>query len=343
MRKLKLRKRIALTVGVILAVMIGGVVGGTGTGNAATSFNITLEPLIGTSGNDIPQVSYGGKIGYHLHINNNGDSTTQKASILVTSDSATFLDVSDTTNCAVNPKDTHQMVCTPFGGTFAPGATFEADLRFTAPTTGTQVSTFASITVSAQTVGGNKNNGTTLAQSLPVLTNIVENTTKADTYLRKGENAATGNLSLPSHPQNFGVIEPPTLFGDPFGIAVSMHDIVGTLVGCSGCFGAYTQVTIPKASLVSQSGNPFYDGTMFNPYKWAMNAQYSSGSNFKLHGVVHNSNQLPTCASLVTPDNPLGNPTVANPACYDTLEQITSKKILTATGRGLENGNWGFN
>src|SRR3954447_24091498 len=189
MSKLKPRKRIALTIGVILAVMIGGVAGGTGTGNAAPSFNITLAPLIGTTDfNAIPQVSYGGKIGYHLHIDNNGDSTTQHASIVVTSNLGTFSDTSDTANCAVNPKDSHQMVCTPFGGTFAPGATFDVNLRFTAPATGPaageQVSTTAAITVSAQTVGGNKSNGTTLQQTSPVLTNIVENTTKADTYLR---------------------------------------------------------------------------------------------------------------------------------------------------------------
>ena len=342
---------LARLVAVASALVALVVVGGGTTARAATQFDITLAPLIGTTDvNVIPQVSYGGKIGYHLYIRNSGDSTTQHASILVTSDLATFADVSDTTNCAVNPKDAHQMVCTPFGGTFTPGTTFETDLRFTAPltgpSTGEQVSTFGSISVAAQTVGGNKNNGTTIAKSAPVLTNIVENTTKADTFLRKNENAGTGKLSLPGHPQNFGVTEPSMLLGDPFGIAVSMHDIVGTL--CAGCFGAYTQVTIPAASLVSELGNPFYDGTTINPYTWAMNAQYPNGNNFKLSGIVHiddngNLQQVPSCASLVTAANPAGNPTVADPACWDTLDQVTNKKMLVATGRGLENGSWGFN
>ena len=154
----------------VSAAIAAALVGGASTGHAATSFDITLAPLIGTSDvNVIPQVSYGGKIGYHLHVRNSGNSTTQHASILVTSNLATFSDSSDTTNCAVNPKDAHQMVCTPFGGTFVPGATFDVDLRFTAPATGPptgqQVSTSGSISVAAQTVGGNKNNGTTLAQS----------------------------------------------------------------------------------------------------------------------------------------------------------------------------------
>jgi hypothetical protein len=330
------------------------VVGGATTGRAATSFEITLAPLIGTSDvNVIPQVSYAGKIGYHLHVRNAGDSKTQKASILVTSDLATFSDVSDTTNCAVNPKNTHQMVCTPFGGTFVPGATFDADLRFTAPTTGPatgqQVSTLASITIAAQTVGGNKNNGTTIAQSAPVLTNIVENTTKADTYLHKNENAGTGNLSLPGHPQNFKLNTPTALLGDPFGIAVSIHDIVGTPTQCAtdsttACFGAFTELTIPAASFVSALGNPFYDGTTFNPYSWAMNAQYPNGSNFKLHGAYHIDGSG-AFQQLLKCDDPLvgGAPSVAYPLCYDTLDQLTNKKMLTATGRGLENGALGWN
>ena len=165
-------------VAVVLAAIAAALVGGASTGRAATSFTITLDPLIGTAAvNEIPQVSYGGKIGYHLVVTNSGDSTTQHASIVVTSDLATFSD-SDNASCAANPKDAHQMVCTPFGGTFVPGETFDVHLRFTAPASGAQVSTSASISVAAKTVGGTNNNGTTLATSQPpVLTNIVAGTT----------------------------------------------------------------------------------------------------------------------------------------------------------------------
>jgi len=340
----KLRHRIALTIGVVLAVMIGGVAGGTGTGNAATSFNITLAPLIGTSSvNVIPQVSYGGKIGYHLHVDNNGDSTTQHASIVVTSNLGTFSDASDTANCAVNPKDAHQMICTPLGGTFVPGATFDSDLRFTAPVTGPtageQVSTSASITVSAQTVGGNKSNGTTLAQSAPVVTNVVENTTKADTYLHGNENATTGNLGA-GHPQKFGVTLPGTLFGSPFGVALSIHDNVGTPI-CATCLPSWTTLTIPAASLVTNAGNPFFDGTTSNPYSWSMSAQFPSG--YKFTGVVHIddnvvSHNLPTCESLG------GAPTAVEPMCYVASSLVITKstKTISVSGLGLENGKIGF-
>jgi hypothetical protein len=337
----KMRQRIALTIGVILAVMIGGVVGGTGTGNAATSFNITLAPLIGTSDvNVIPQVSYGGKIGYHLHVDNNGDSTTQHGSIVVTSNLATFSD-SDNASCVVNSKDSHQMVCTPFGGTFAPGATFDVNLRFTAPLTGPaageQVSTQASITVSAQTVGGNKSNGTTIAQSASVPTTVVENTTKADTYLHGGEGAATSKLSA-AHPQNFGVTLPETLFGSPFGVALSIHDNVGTPI-CATCLPSWTTLTIPVASFATNTGNPFFDGTNVNAYSWSMNAQYPSG--FKLTGIVHVDDAsvttfIPNCSSIG------GAPTATDPVCYDTLVQIKNTKTISSTGRGIENGNLGY-
>ena len=341
-------QRVLAVVAVLVALIV---VGGAATpSHAATSFTITLDPLIGSSDNTIPTVSFGGKIGYHLFVRNTGDSNTTQASIVVDSDFATFSD-SDNASCAINLKDSTQMVCAPNGGTLNAGATFDVNLRFTAPSSGTQVSTTAFISIKAQSVGGKNHgtNGTTVAQiQNPVLTNIVENSTKDDTYLHANENAATGKLDLPGgHPQNFSLNTPGTLLGNPFGIAVSMHDIVGTL--CTGCFDAYTQLTIPAASLVTKPGNVFYDGTNVNPFTWAMNAQYAQGSNFKLNGIVHiddNGNfiQVPSCASLVDPlTNPSGNPTAADPVCYDTKDQLSNKKMLVATGRGLENGNMGWN
>lgn len=332
-------RRRALALGTVFcALLVAASVGGTGSGHAATSFQVTLSPLIGTIGNDIPQVSFGGKIGYHLFVKNNGDSTTQHGRIVVTSDKATFSDVSDTTNCAVNPKDAHQMVCTPFGGTFTPGTTFAVDLRFTAPSSGTQVSTVASVTVAAQSVGGPNNNGTTLAQSLPVLTNIVENTTKADTYLHVNENAGTGGLSG-SHPQNFSVMMPSSFFGNPFGLALSIHDGVGTPL-CATCLTT-TSLDIPAAPFPATPGNPFSNGVDPNqPYSWSMTSTYPNG--FQLTRLVHVDDNnvatdVPSCASIG------GAPTLAQPLCWNTLDQIKGNtKLIIATGLGLENGQFGF-
>jgi len=323
----------------VLAAIAAVLVGGASTGRAATSFTISLDPLIGTAGVNlaIPQVSYGGKIGYHLVVTNSGDSTTQHSSVVVRSDRATFAD-SDNPTCAANPKDAHQMVCTPFGGTFAPGQTFDVHLRFTAPASGVQISTFASISVAAKTVGGPANNGTTLATTPPLPTNIVAGTDKSDTYLRPNENAGTGNLST-SHSQNFSIQLPTTLFGGPYGVALSIHDEVGTPI-CGTCLTSFTTLTIPVASLVTMPGNPFYDGINPNAYSWSMNAGYPSG--FKLTGIYHledgalTPDLVPSCASIG------GAPTAGDPLCWDTRVQNKQAKLLESTGRGLENGNMGY-
>jgi hypothetical protein len=344
----------------VCLVVAAALLGGAGTSQAATNFTITLAPLIGTPGvnTEIPQVSYGGKIGYHLHIENNDTSNTQHASVRVTSDLATFSDADDP-SCAVNPKNPHEMVCTPFGGTFSPGAIFDVNLRFTAPTSGPDigetVKTCASITVSAQTVkNGNKDNGTTAATTCPtgfddpgaLLTNVVENTDKADTYLHKGESAGTSKPAG-THLQNFVLTLPDTLFGDPFGIALSIHDNSGKI--CATCLNSYTALTIPVAAFAVQNGNPFpgnpfYDGTPnVHAYSWSMNAQYPS--NNKPSQIIHiddngDPHTLKKCSDI-------GGPTADEPMCYDTFDPTAGNgpqgtKIASATGHGIENGNIGY-
>jgi hypothetical protein len=101
----------------------------------------------------------------------------------------------------------------------------------------------------------------------------------------------------------------------------------------------FTTLSIPRGNLVSNPLNPFFDGTNVAPFTWNMSAPYPNG--FKLHFVWHqddNGNlvQVPSCASIG------GAPTAADPFCWDTLQQITNKKIVSATGRGLENGSGGF-
>lgn len=331
----KRRGRIAGLVVALPLLALGGLLGAAAPSQAATAFTVDLQPLIGSAGNEIPQVSFGGKIGYRLFVQNTGESTTRHASIVVTSTTATFLDA-DNAACAANPSNARQMVCMPAGATLAPGDTFAVNFRFTAPTSGAQVSTTAALTIAAQTVGGKGNNGTTLTSSSPVLTNLVENATKQDTYLRGNEGAATGNLGV-SHAQRFGLQLPGSLLGNPFGVAVSIHDELGSI--CAGCLNWNTVLSIPAASLVSAPANPFYDGTSVNPYSWTMSAQYPSG--FKLTRLVHldDANVLqnvPGCASVG------GAPTAAAPLCWDTLSQTPGKKIVSASGRGLENGKIGF-
>jgi hypothetical protein len=332
MRSMNTRRRLVRAAGLVAVVVSVVLVGAATNGRAATVLTIQLDPLIGSGQNVIQQVSYGGNIGYGLSVHNTGDSVVTKVTVVVTSDLATFLD-DDSSLCVGSG---HQMTCTPPGGTLAPGDGFTAKLRFTAPLTGAQVTTHADITVGAQTVGGSNNQGTTLTSSAPVVTTLgASSVDSISTYLRGNEGAHTGNLG-PTHPQRFVQQMPSGLLGD-FGTALSLLDESGTPI-CATCLPWFTSVTIPAASHVLNAGNPFYDGTTTNPYSWTMEAQYPAG--FKVSGVAYLDDDavlhfpLPSCASV-----PLGP---LSPVCVDSVQQNPKTKTVTATGRGIENGNLGF-
>ncbi len=126
-------------------------VGSAGGRSTETSASVDLGPLIGTNSNDVQQVTFGGKIGFHLDVRNTGTSTFNHLVIVVDSDLATFSDASQS-ECAKDPKDATRMVCKLVqmkGG--APK--FSVDLRFNAPSSGSTVVSTPSLTVDAQTNG----------------------------------------------------------------------------------------------------------------------------------------------------------------------------------------------
>jgi hypothetical protein len=316
---------------VVGAVIVASLVGGVGTGHASTSFEVSITPLIANPGGDaIPEVSYGGKIGYEVIVHNADTSNTTHVQVIVDVPSATFFDASDP-NCAAAKGNPSEMICIPTGGTINAGATYTVDFRFTAPTSGSSVTATPSVSIAAKTQGNPGNNGTTVATGAPVTVDLNADPSKDDTFLRHGENASADG------PQNFKTQLPPTLLGDPFGLELGIHNQTGTI--CPTCLGAFTELTIPAASLVG-AGTPF--GTT-NPYGWTMKA--SAPPSFKLNGVFHiddNGNgantPIPACADIG------GAPTVGDPVCYDTLTSKNKAGVqtLTAIGRGLENGKSGF-
>jgi len=327
-----------MAVAALAAAIAAALIGGAGSGRAATSFSVQLTPLIGTTDtNAIPQVSFGGNIGYHLHVVNTDTSNTTHVQVLVTTDTGAFLDASDPS--CVKGKTANVMVCTPFGGTMVAGAIYDVDLRFVAPASGSSVSATGSVSIAAQSVGGkqNGNNGTTVATGNTVVTNLVPGGSTTDTFLRNNENASANGA------QTFGVTIPGSLIGSPFGLALGIQNQLDQTPICASCLNKSTTLTIPAASLVTKPGNPFYvndsGSETFNPFGWSMTATYSGG--FQLHGVWHiddsgNGEFIPSCASLG------GAPTAAEPLCWLTLNQNNSKKTLTATGLGLENGRGSF-
>ena len=151
------RKRTLTAAGVALVTFCIAV-GSAGGRSTETGASVVLSPLIGTTSNDVQQVTFGGKIGFHLDVKNTGTSTFNHLVIVVASDLATFSDASRS-ECAKDPQNAKRMVCKLLqmkGG--AP--TFSVDLRFNAPTSGSTVVSTPSLTVDAQTNGSPGNNGT---------------------------------------------------------------------------------------------------------------------------------------------------------------------------------------
>jgi hypothetical protein len=360
--RLKNSRRSAAAFVLIIAGVVSALAGSAGMGNAAPGITFTFEPLIGTSTiNEIPKVSYGKGIGFHLLMQNGTNSAPHSSMIVVTNNDATY-DSSTatfngtTTSCDARPgSDGHVMECL-LPPTLEQGDTFEAFFRFIAPSLTTppitQVTTTATLSIAAQTVGGNKNKGTTLASGV-LKTDLTSQVTTDNAYLKHDETASTAGAFTSTHPQNFTLHTPAGLLSGAFGVAVGITDRVETPANpCVGELNSCTTLTIPAAKFAESQpgtpfpGNPFYDGHAVAPYIWNMDATYTGG--FSLTGVLHaEDNQsvpdlVPSCASLVTTGNPTGNPTAANPLCYDHLTQDNPNKLLHADGRGIENGGLGF-
>jgi hypothetical protein len=334
----RLSSRLVTAVAVLVAALVASLIGGVGASRATTSFVWVFQPYVTSdTGNTVPNVTYGGAMGFHLEVQNTDTSNASHVQVVVKADSgATFLDASDP-GCAAAKGDTSTMVCTPFGGTMTAGATYKLDFRFTAPSATVTVTLSPSVSISAQSVGGKNHgtNGTTIDPGPTTTTNVVPgggDTTS--TFLRHNESVETDG------PQTFTFGLPSGLLGNPFALAVGVHNQTGTI--CGTCLPKYTTLTIPTATTYNQSGNPFYDGTNVNAYPWTMFATYPQG--FTLHGVWHQPDSGGGTAEFIPPCSTLTNgvPTTDHPVCWLTLVQNKSKKTLTATGLGIENGNGGF-
>jgi hypothetical protein len=337
----RLSSRFLAVMAVVGAAVVASLVGGVGVGHASTSFTVNITPLIANANDPnepIPQVSLGGKIGFEATVTNTNSSNATHVQFAFQVPGGSFVDANDA-SCKAFKGDSSTMICIPLGGTMNSGQSWSVKFRFTAPTSGSSVTTKSGVSIAAQTQGNPLNNGTLVQTGNAVTIALNSDGSVNDTYLRKNEGASAGG------PQNFSTNLPPGLLGDPFGIELGIFNQTGTI--CPTCIGTFTELKIPLASDVANAGNPFYfsDGTTttFNPYGWTMSAFVST--NFKLGGVFHVDNSglgenaaIPACGSLG------GGPTFAFPVCYDTLTSKNKAGVqtLTATGRGLENGKITF-
>jgi hypothetical protein len=341
---LKNSRRFAAALVLIITGIVCALAGSAGVGNAAPGVTFTFEPLLGTSSiNEIQTVSYGKGIGFHLLMQNGTNSAPHSSKIVVTTNNGATYDSSSATFNGVarscNPTGSNVLECL-LPDTLVQGDTFEAFIRFKAPTSTafTYVSTTATMSVAAQTVGGNKNKGTTLASGT-VTTNLTSEVTTDNAYLKKNETASTGVFAdlTSSHPQNFSLMTPAGLLNGAFGVAVGIHDRFGD-PGCVGGRGSCTTLNIPAAHFFDTLGNPFYNG-IAAPYTWSMNALYTGGpptgvAHVDDNGDVH---QLKGCAAIG------GHPTPAEPLCVNLpVETFSNPKEAHVTGEGIANGGLGF-
>ena len=320
-------KRVVRIVAVISALVSLIVVGGAATpSHAATSFTITLDPLIGSNDNTIPTVSFGGKIGYHLFVSNTGDSNTTQASIVVDSDFATFSDASASA-CAKDPTDATRMVCKLVQ--MKGGGTFSVDLRFTAPAGGSAVVTTPSLTVDAQTQGDPGNNGTQTTFGDPVTIALVTDAGNSvvKTFARGKESLTTGATLL----QHSQFTMPNGLLNGLYGVDTSVQEIPGASSLCADCPAFATQLDIPDSLLVS--GSPFSAANFFTFTITLL--PDGVPQKYSPVGLYHDGVLVPMCDT-----SPLSATTHV---CLTSLQTKNYKqKGIVAVGKADKNGRFGF-
>jgi hypothetical protein len=315
-------KRAFLAAAVVAATFCIAV-GSAGGRSTETSASVVLRPLIGTSSNDVQEVTFGGKIGFHLDVSNTGTSTFNHLVIVVASDVGTFSDASRS-ECAKDPQDSRRMVCKLVqmkGG--APA--FSVDLRFNAPATGTTVVTTPSLTVDAQTQGSSGNNGTQTVTGTSVTTALVSSAGNSlvKTFA-KGKEALATSATLPQHSV---FTMPNALLGGHYGVETSVQETTGTPL-CQDCPGFVTILDIPDSLVASSPFSPM------NPFTFTVTLLPSGEpKHYSPTGLYHGGVLVPMCAT---------SPLSATTHMCLTSFQVSKKNGIVATGQADQNGRLGF-
>jgi hypothetical protein len=318
------RKRFLAAAVVVVTFCIA--VGSAGGRSTDTGASVVLTPLIGTSTNDVKQVTFGGNIGFHLDVSNTGTSTFNHLVIVVDSDVATFSDVSSSA-CAKDPTDATRMVCKLVQ--MKGGGTFSVDLRFTAPAGGSAVVTTPSLTVDAQTQGDPGNNGTQTTFGDPVTIALVTDAGNSvvKTFARGKESLTTGATLL----QHSQFTMPNGLLNGLYGVDTSVQEIPGASSLCADCPAFATQLDIPDSLLVS--GSPFSAANFFTFTITLL--PDGVPQKYSPVGLYHDGVLVPMCDT-----SPLSATTHV---CLTSLQTKNYKqKGIVAVGKADKNGRFGF-
>jgi hypothetical protein len=339
-RKRRLRHVcVAAAVAAVALVVLGGAQATPDT--AATLLTVSLNDI-----GDIGSVSAGQKLGYEASVVNSGPSTVSQVRFILDTALGTAAGVFQTSavsgdgspRCAEDINDGSKLICA--AKQLAPGQSFAVNAVFSTSATAAADSVIkakGTATVSAQT-NGNPGNGGTSSWVSP----------EVSTALLAASERSKRTFSLPDETPSSGVelkttIDLPAAFlNGYFGLVTEIDQHAGPAL-CDKCPTVFSKVSIP-ASLTDT--NPFAasaDTGGHGPYTFVL-ALNSAGQppGYKPTGISHLGDgvgavweHVPLCSDVT-----LG---ADDPICLDGAPSKNKKTgVITATGRGIENGSYGW-
>jgi hypothetical protein len=337
-------------------VAVAALAGGAGTGQAGgTLLDVELSPL-----GAITSFSAGGTVGYAVSLENTGTSTVSHVALVVDTalGNATGAGTYKTStvggnaaaSCAVHPDKSSAMLCT--ASQLAPNDGFSVNVAFTAPATfvatvATDPVTFnasATATVSAQTNGNPGNNGTSSwSNGAPVSTTL----TKASdlsfrTFSLPGEDPFETGVKLKTK-----LDLPATFLNDHFGLVTETGEYADADSRlCDKCPIVFSNVSIPASLTSSSPFALFVDDvlTSTNPYTFELKLNPSGQPpGYKASGISHRGDAAGAVFEPVPLCGSISGLSAADPICLDGLPSKDKKTgVITATGKGIENGSYGW-
>jgi hypothetical protein len=348
--------RRACAVAGIILVALAALAGGAGTGRAgATLLDVDLEQL-----ESINSISAGGTVGYTASVLNDGPSTVSHLSFVVSttivnsagkaSYRVSEVDGDGAPSCAADADDSSRLVCT--ASQLAPQERFSVDVAFAVPSNVAAIDEELPIslrakavaTVSAQTNGNPGNQGTSTwsneDDAPPVSTTLTEESDLSfRTYSLPGDAPFEVGVALKTK-----IDLPPAFLNDHFGLVTEAGEVDGIAL-CDKCPTVFSRLSIP-ASLLPAT-NPFV--ATFNtmtgtgPYTFELTLNPAGQpKGYKPSGIQHLGDKpgavwesVPLCSDVI-----LGSD---DPICLDALPSKDKKTgEITATGKGIENGSFGY-
>jgi hypothetical protein len=138
---------------------------------------------------------------------------------------------------------------------------------------------------------------------------------------------------------------PPGFLNSNNYVGTTLQNLIGSAAGCTTCLTYQTNVVMPLASTFNLPGNPFWTGTVGQPFQVQIRIPGGAlPSGFKPTGVWHKDDgtgslptQLPNCTYV----NNVPQPQLAPQGiCVGSLVQVKPSKDVIAIEWALSNGSY---